>query len=90
MVNIYKYIIFCTQLQHLPMAKRTYLTESPYTLTISDDGTKYVFKDKDGAFYCAKNLYTVTGTSDGLYVSYVYSYDPGDTEKYFELEVHQP
>ena len=69
---------------HLTPAK------SPYTLTISDDGTKYVFKDKDGAIYCAKNLYMVTGTSDGLYVSYVYSYDPGDTEKIFDLNVHEP
>lgn len=65
---------------HLTAAK------SPYTLTISDDGTKYVFKDKDGAFYCAKNLYTVTGTSDGLYV---YDYYTGESE-YFELEVHNP
>lgn len=69
---------------HLTAAK------SPYTLTISDDGTKYVFKDKDGAFYCAKNRYTVTGTSDGLYVSYVYPYDPGDEAKYFDLDVHEP
>lgn len=65
---------------HLTAAK------SPYTLTISDDGTKYVFKDKDGAFYCAKNLYTVTGTSDGLYVDDYYT---GEAE-YFELEVHEP
>lgn len=69
---------------HLTAAK------SPYTLTISDDGTKYVFKDKDGAFYCAKNRYTVTGTSDGLYVSYRYPVDPGDTEEYFDLDVHNP
>lgn len=69
------------------MAKRTYLTESPYTLTISDDGTKYVFKDKDGAFYCAKNLYTVTGTSDGLYVD---DYSTGNDAEYFYLEVHEP
>lgn len=65
---------------HLTAAK------SPYTLTISDDGTKYVFKDKDGAFYCAKNLYMVTGTSDGLYVDDYYT---GESE-YFELEVHKP
>lgn len=69
---------------HLTAAK------SPYTLTISDDGTKYVFKDKDGAFYCAKNRYTVTGTSDGLYVSYRYPYDPGDEAEYFDLDVHEP
>ena len=60
--------------------------KSPYTLTISDDGTKYVFKDKDGAFYCAKNLFMVTGTSDGLYVDDYYT---GEAE-YFELEVHEP
>lgn len=65
---------------HLTAAK------SPYTLTISDDGTKYVFKDKDGAFYCAKNLYMVTATSDGLYVDDYYT---GESE-YFELQVHQP
>ena len=65
---------------HLTAAK------SPYTLTISDDGTKYVFKDKDGAFYCAKNQYMVTGTSDGLYVDDYYT---GESE-YFELEVHVP
>ena len=43
-----------------------------------------------GNIYCAKNQYMVTGTSDGLYVSYVYSYDPGDEAEYFDLNVHEP